>query len=96
MMSAAHDLPVRIHQPNGAMFLWTWFENLPGGTDELYRRAAREGVVTVSGRHFFQGLDTTWQHANECLRLNYAGEEGTVRQGIERLVAVARQQYLEA
>jgi valine--pyruvate aminotransferase len=95
MMAAAHDLPVRIHQPNGAMFLWTWFENLPGGADELYRRAALEGVVTVSGRHFFQGLDATWQHANECLRLNYAGDEDTVRQGIERLVAVARQQYLE-
>jgi alanine-alpha-ketoisovalerate/valine-pyruvate aminotransferase len=40
-------------------------------------------------------LDATWQHANECLRLNYAGDEDTVRQGIERLVAVARQQYLE-
>ncbi len=95
MIAAAHDLPVRIHQPNGAMFLWTWFEYLPGGADELYRRAALEGVVTVSGRHFFQGLDATWQHANECLRLNYAGDENTVRQGIERLVAVARQQYLE-
>ena len=95
MMSAAHDLPVRIHQPNGAMFLWTWFKHLPGGADELYRRAAREGVVTVSGRHFFQGLDTSWQHANECLRLNYAGDEDTVRQGIERLITVARQQYLE-
>ena len=96
MMSAAHDLPIKIHQPNGAMFLWTWFENLPGGAEKLYRRAAREGVVTVSGRHFFQGLDTSWQHANECLRLNYAGDEDRVRQGIERLVAVARQQYLEA
>ena len=95
MMSAAHDLPIRIHQPNGAMFLWAWFEDLPGGADELYRRAASEGVVTVSGRHFFQGLDASWQHANECLRLNYASDEDTVRRGIERLVAVARQQYLK-
>ena len=45
MMSAAHDLPVRIHQPNGAMFLWTWFEDLPGGADELYRRAAVKGLL---------------------------------------------------
>ena len=32
----------------------------------------------------------------ECLRLNYAGDEDTVRQGIECLVAVARQQYLSS
>ena len=93
LLAAAGDLPIRFHQPNGAMFLWTWFEGIPGGTHELYRRAAQEGVVTVPGHHFFQGLETTWQHANECLRINYAGDEHTVREGIERLLLIAKRQY---
>ncbi|MDA8815314.1 valine--pyruvate transaminase [Luminiphilus sp.] len=93
MLTAAHDLPVRIHKPDGAMFLWTWFEDLPGGTDELYRRGVAEGIITVPGRHFFQGLESSWQHARECLRINYAGEPDVVCEGIERLVNIARRQY---
>ena len=93
LSEASGDLPIRFHQPNGAMFLWIWFEGIPGGTQKLYRRAAQEGVVTVPGHHFFQGLETTWQHANECLRINYAGDEHTVREGIERLLLIAKRQY---
>ena len=93
MLTAAHDLPARIHKPDGAMFLWTWFEDLPGGTDELYRRGVAEGIITVPGRHFFQGLESSWQHARECLRINYAGEPDVVCEGIERLVNIARRQY---
>ena len=96
MLTAAHDLPVRIHKPDGAMFLWTWFEDLPGGTDELYRRGIAEGIITVPGRHFFQGLESSWQHARECLRINYAGEPDVVCEGIERLVHIARRQYRDA
>ena len=96
MLTAAHDLPVRIHKPDGAMFLWTWFEDLPGGTDELYRRGIAEGIITVPGRHFFQGLESSWQHARECLRINYAGEPDAVCEGIERLVHIARRQYRDA
>ena len=90
---ASADLPIRVHKPDGAMFLWVWFENLPGGTQKLYEAAANEGVVTVAGHHFFQGLTTDWQHANECLRINYAGNPGLVEEGIRRLIAIARRLY---
>ena len=60
-----------------------------GRTQKLYEAAASEGIVTVAGHHFFQGLATDWQHANECLRVNYAGEPAIVQEGIGRLVAIA-------
>ena len=93
LRDASADLPIRVHKPDGAMFLWVWFENLPGGTQKLYEAAANEGVVTVAGHHFFQGLTTDWQHANECLRINYAGNPGLVEEGIRRLIAIARRLY---
>ena len=86
-------LPIRVHKPDGAMFLWVWFEDLPGGTQKLYEVAANEGVVTVAGHHFFQGLADDWQHANECLRINYAGDPKMVQEGIRRLVTIARRLY---
>jgi valine--pyruvate aminotransferase len=93
LLEAAKGLPIRVHRPDGAMFLWVWFENLPGGTQKLYELAAAEGVVTVAGHHFFQGLTRHWQHANECLRVNYAGDPNTVEMGIKRLINLARRLY---
>ena len=93
LREASFDLPIRVHKPDGAMFLWVWFENLPGGTQKLYEEAAAEGVVTVAGHHFFQGLADEWQHANECLRINYAGDPHMVQEGIRRLVKIARRLY---
>ena len=93
LREASKDLPIRAHKPDGAMFLWVWFENLPGGTQKLYEAAASEGIVTVAGHHFFQGLAADWQHANECLRVNYAGDPAMVQEGIGRLVAIARRLY---
>ena len=95
LLEAAKGLPIRVHRPDGAMFLWVWFENLPGGTKKLYELAAAEGVVTVAGHHFFQGLTRQWQHANECLRVNYAGDPNTVETGIKRLITLARRLYDE-
>jgi valine--pyruvate aminotransferase len=95
LLEAAKGLPIRVHRPDGAMFLWVWFENLPGGTQKLYELAAAEGVVTVAGHHFFQGLTRQWQHANECLRVNYAGDPNTVETGIKRLITLARRLYDE-
>ena len=89
----SYGLPIRVHKPDGAMFLWVWFEDLPGGTQKLYEVAANEGVVTVAGHHFFQGLADDWQHANECLRINYAGDPKMVQEGIRRLVTIARRLY---
>ena len=72
-----------LHKPEGAMFLWLWLKDLPIGSHELYERLKKRGVVVVPGHYFFPGLNEDWKHKDECLRISYAYDEETVRNGLE-------------
>lgn len=77
------DCPWRIHTPEGAMFLWLWFPDLPISSLELYRRLKARGVLVVSGHYFFPGLpDGDWRHRHECLRVTYSQDETDVARGL--------------
>ncbi len=41
-----------IHKPEGAIFLWLWFQNLPISSLELYQRLKKRGVLMVPGQYF--------------------------------------------
>jgi len=75
------NLPCRIHKPEGAIFLWLWFEGLPISSEELYQRLKLRGVLVISGHHFFPGLDEEWQHSHECIRVTYCQDESVVELG---------------
>ena len=80
---------LRIHKPEGALFLWLWFEGLPIHSQELYQRLKQRGLIVVPGHYFFPGItDATWQHQYECLRLNYAQDADKVQSGIAILAEV--------
>lgn len=80
---------LRIHKPEGALFLWLWFEGLPIHSQELYQRLKQRGLIVVPGHYFFPGItDATWQHQYECLRLNYAQDADKVQRGIAILAEV--------
>jgi valine--pyruvate aminotransferase len=80
-------IPMRIHKPEGALFLWLWFEGLPINSQELYQRLKKKGVLVVSGHYFFPGMEKeNWKHMEECIRLTYAQDEEVVTRGI-RLIA---------
>ncbi len=66
------DIPYRIHESEGSIFLWLWLPELPISSAELYERLKARAVLVVSGHYFFYGLDCPWAHADECLRLSYA------------------------
>jgi len=87
------DLPCRIHIPEGAMFLWLWFEGLPITSLELYQRLKDHGVLVVSGHYFFPGLSESWQHKDECLRVTYSQDDDDVHRGLEIIAEVVRQAY---
>ena len=72
-----------IHVPEGAMFLWIWFPDLPITSRELYERLKKRGVLVVSGDYFFPGLAEEWQHTSECIRVTYSQDDSDVRQGLE-------------
>jgi valine--pyruvate aminotransferase len=74
--------PYRVHLPEGSMFLWLWFENLPISSQELYERLKKRGVIVVSGHYFFPGLQEQWRHTHECIRLTYSQNDEDVARGI--------------
>lgn len=77
------SLPYRIHKPEGAIFLWLWFKDLPITSHELYQRLKMRGVLVVPGDDFFVGIDDEWSHKRECLRVSYVQPELQVKQGIQ-------------
>lgn len=93
---AMAGLPCRVHQPEGAFFLWLWFPDLPIGSAELYERLKRRHVIVVPGHYFFPGLEEDWRHRFECLRMNYAGDETSVQRGIGIIAEEVRRAYSEA
>ena len=87
------DLPYKVHKPEGAIFLWLWFQDLPCTTAQLYERLKARKTLIIPGHHFFPGLDEDWQHKHECIRLTYAQDEHVVRAGIKVIADEVRKLY---
>ncbi|AQP34917.1 valine--pyruvate transaminase [Vibrio anguillarum] len=95
LKQAISDPRFRIHKPEGAIFLWLWFDELPITTMELYQRLKARGVLIVPGEYFFIGQQDDWQHAHQCLRMNYVQDDEAMQKGIQIIaqeVALAYQQ----
>lgn len=91
----ADGVDYSVHESEGAFFLWLWFKNLPVTTYELYTRLKARNVFVVPGRYFFFGLDEPWDHADECIRLNYAMPDAEVRRGLEIIAEEAKRAVAE-
>ena len=91
---ALDDLPYRIHKPEGAFFLWLWFEGLPISSQELYERLKRRGVLIVPGHHCFFGLEEDWPHRHECIRVSYVQDKAQVQRGVEIIADEVRKASL--
>lgn len=88
------EVPWRVHESEGAFFLWFWFENLPISCRELYRRLKDAGVIVVPGEYFFFGLNVDgWDHARQCIRVSYTQPESIVKDGFRILGEVIREVY---
>lgn len=71
-----------IHKPEGAIFLWLWFKDLPITTEVLYQRLKQRGVLMVPGHFFFPGLEADWPHTHQCMRMNYVPDGTVIEQGV--------------
>ena len=87
------DLPCKTHKPEGAFFLWLWFEGLPISSLELYHRLKSRGVLIVSGHYFFPGLMEEWQHKQECIRITYSQQDDDVEKGLAIIADEVRKAY---
>lgn len=89
-----HGYPLKIHQPEGAIFLWLWFEGLPISSQQLYEQLKARGTLIIPSEHFFVGMDTqNFRHAHECIRMSIAQSQTTLRAGIADIGAVVREVY---
>ncbi len=87
-------VPGRIHKPEGALFLWLWFEGLPCTSTELYERLKARNTLVVPGSYFFPGLEhEDWRHKHECIRVSYAQDEQIVAQGVEVICSEVKRLY---
>lgn len=87
------DLPVHLHSADGGFFLWLWCEGVPLDSNALYERLKARGVVVLPGSDFFIGAPDDWQHQHECLRLSYAGDAATIRDGCALVAEELRHAY---
>lgn len=85
-----HDVEFHIHKPQGAFFVWLWFPRLGVSSQALYETLKDHGVLVVPGHYFFPGLSEPWEHTQQCIRLNYAGDEATVARGVDILATQVR------
>ena len=77
------DIDWFMHRSEGAIFLWLWFPGLPITSYMLYQRLKQRGVLVIPGHYFFFGLDAPhWAHRDECIRVSYAVDEASVRDGM--------------
>jgi valine--pyruvate aminotransferase len=93
LRNACDGVPLRIHRPEGAFFLWLWFPGLPISSRELYQRLKARGVLVLSGHHFFPGLEDDWPHRNECLRISCSQAPASVAAGIRAIGEEVRRAY---
>ncbi|WP_198336297.1 valine--pyruvate transaminase [Psychrobacter celer] len=88
------DYPLMIHKPEGAIFFWLWFKDLPITTLELYDILKEKGTLIVPSEYFFPGVDVSdYQHAHECIRMSIAADEDTLAKGIAVIGEVVRGLY---
>ena len=80
---ATQGVDYSVHVSEGALFLWVWFRSLRSSTSELYEKLKERGVIVVPGKYFSFGLPEPWDHADQCIRINYAMDDAEVKQGIE-------------
>ena len=96
LQQAIPDPRFRIHKPEGAIFLWLWFDELPISTMALYQRLKARGVLVVPGEYFFVGQQEDWPHAHQCLRMNYVQDDQEMQKGIQIIAEEVAKAYQQA
>lgn len=79
------DLPVYLHKVEGAFFMWLWFKDSKITSEQLYQKLKKQDVYIIPGHNFFIGIEDSWEHKHQCVRINYATDEATLKKGLEAI-----------
>ncbi|MCC5813855.1 MAG: aminotransferase class I/II-fold pyridoxal phosphate-dependent enzyme [Leptospira sp.] len=77
-----------MHESHGALFLWVRFPYHKKNSQDIYKEAKNQGLFLIPGDWFFPGLEETFSHRNECIRLTYSRNLEEVSKGIEILTKI--------
>lgn len=77
-----NGLDYRVHQSDGAFFLWLWFPSLEVESADLYQRLKAKNVLVMSGEHFFFEHAPSWEHAKQCIRISYCASDDVLTKAI--------------
>jgi valine--pyruvate aminotransferase len=82
------QLPVYLHKVEGAFFMWLWFKDSHISSETLYQTLKAQDVYIIPGHNFFIGIEDSWAHKHQCIRINYATDEATLKKGLNAIKAV--------
>lgn len=82
------DVPVYLHKVEGAFFMWLWFKDLNLTSQDMYEKLKDQDVYVIPGHNFFIGIEDSWTHKHECIRINYATDKETLRKGLKSIRAM--------
>ena len=91
--SFAESTPYKIHDGEGAFFLWFWFPDLPITSTELYERLKKKNVLVVPGEYFFYGMNEEWEHTHQCIRITFSQPDDVIKEGIKILAEEVKKAY---
>jgi len=86
-------IPYKLHESEGAFFLWFWFPGLPITTIKLYEKLKKRNVLVVPGEYFFFGSAEQWDHSHECIRVTFSQSDNIVKEGIQIIADEVAKSY---
>lgn len=84
---------VKIHESEGAFFLWVVFPKLKINTFELYKILKSKGVIVVPGKYYYPGYppkENDETDANSSIRISFSQKDDIIENGLKILVSTVK------
>ncbi|MGJ4745864.1 pyridoxal phosphate-dependent aminotransferase [Leptospira sp. SA-E8] len=78
-------LKYRIHESEGAFFLWVQFAGLRKKISELYPLLKEKGVIIVPGKYFYPATNSGVSYGEDSVRISFAREDSEIQEGIRKI-----------
>ncbi|EMJ99954.1 MULTISPECIES: pyridoxal phosphate-dependent aminotransferase [unclassified Leptospira] len=78
-------LKYRIHDSEGAFFLWVQFIGLRKNISELYPILKEKGVIIVPGKYFYPVTNSGVSYGEDSIRISFAREDSEIQEGIRKI-----------
>ncbi|WP_108929422.1 pyridoxal phosphate-dependent aminotransferase [Leptospira johnsonii] len=78
-------LNYKIHESEGAFFLWVQFVGLRKKISEIYPLLKEKGVIIVPGKYFYPVTQSVDSYGEDSVRISFAREDSEIQEGIRKI-----------